>query len=213
MTTKLSDLRRDYSGQPLLECRDTEDPFQLFAKWWSDAESAQISDINACALATASKEGLPQVRMVLLKCWSSTGFDFFTNFNSAKGRHLTANPKAEMLFWWSDISRQVRVSGLASRLTRIENETYFRSRPRESQLAALASDQSSVLSSRKAMQDAMIALQAKYAGLDIPCPEHWGGFRIIPERIEFWQGQPNRVHDRLFFVMSEGQWKRSRLFP
>jgi pyridoxamine 5'-phosphate oxidase len=213
MSTKLSDLRRDFSGQPLLDSDDALNPFLLFARWWSDAEAAQVSDINACALSTASKNAIPNVRMVLIKEWSNSGFDFFTNFHSVKGRHLDANPKAEILFWWAEIARQVRVSGTTNRLSRLENETYFKSRPRESQLAALASDQSSILSSRKALHESIAQLEQTYFGKEIPCPDHWGGYKIVPERIEFWQGQPSRVHDRLCFIKDEDRWKRVRLFP
>lgn len=214
MNDSISQMRRDFSGTVLDQATTPSKPFELFQSWWNDAVAAEIEDINACALATASKDGLPQVRMVLLKGWSELGFDFYTNYGSRKSLHLIENPRAEMLFWWAPISRQVRITGDVVRLSRKESEDYFSKRPRASQLSASASEQSEVISNRKILEDEVEKLNKRYDGQAIPCPENWGGYRIQANSIEFWQGQPSRLHDRIRYQLQEsGGWLKQRLAP
>jgi pyridoxamine 5'-phosphate oxidase len=210
----LADLRKEYSLSGLAEKDLARDPFRQFEKWFQEAEAAKIHEPNAGALATADKDGRPSVRMVLLKGMDGRGFVFYSNYHSRKGRELEVNPRAAFLFPWVALERQVTVEGAVTKLTREESEAYYHSRPRASQLAAWASPQSTIISGREALEDSMKAVERKYLGAEAPVPPHWGGFRINPQTVEFWQGRRSRLHDRLRYRRSEdGSWVVERLAP
>ena len=190
------------------------DPIEQFRRWFDQALEAQGPRADAAALATATPEGVPSVRMVLLKGVDHRGFVFYTNDRSAKGRDLTANPRAAMAFYWPALHRQVRVAGAVRPVTREESDTYWRTRPREARLAAAASDQSAVLPDRETLHRRFRELAERYPGEDVPRPDNWRGFRVVPEAIEFWQGHESRLHDRLRYTPDgEGSWKVERLAP
>jgi pyridoxamine 5'-phosphate oxidase len=209
----LADLRKEYSLAGLSEKDVARDPYRQFEKWFQEAEAAKIHEPNAAVLATASKEGLPSARMVLLKGVDGRGFVFYTNYHSRKGRELEANPRAAYLFPWVALERQVIIEGTVVKVAKEESEAYFHSRPRASQLAAWASAQSSIISGRDAIEDAMKGAERKFSGIEAPLPPNWGGFRIIPDAVEFWQGRRSRLHDRLRYRREEGGWIVERLAP
>jgi pyridoxamine 5'-phosphate oxidase len=209
----LAALRRDYELFELNESDAAADPVEQFARWFADAKTAQVLEPNAMALATADAGGRPAVRMVLLKEFDSTGFNFYTNMTSSKGRDLAENPRASLLFWWAELERQVRIEGTVSHVSREQTERYFHSRPLAAQLGAWASQQSSVLKSREELEARLAEYSALYAGKEVPVPDYWGGYRLAPESIEFWQGRASRLHDRLRYVLIEGKWKLERLSP
>ncbi len=192
---------------------ESPEPYELFAAWLEDATASEPNDPNAVALATVDADGLPDVRMVLLKGFDQAGFVFYTNYESAKGRELLANMKAAMCFHWKSLRRQVRVRGLVEEVTAAEADAYYATRPRGSRIGAWASKQSRPLESRFALEKAVAEYTARYAIGDIPRPAHWSGFRIIPQEIEFWHDRPFRLHDRAKFVRIEGGWDRTRLYP
>ncbi|MBN9024626.1 MAG: pyridoxamine 5'-phosphate oxidase [Rhizobiales bacterium] len=192
------------------------DPFALFASWLTEAEASEPNDPNGMALATVDADGLPDVRMVLMKDFDESGLVFYTNYGSAKGQEILANPKAAALFHWKSLRRQVRVRGPVEPVTDAEADAYFATRPRHSRLGAWASKQSQPLESRFALEKAVAALAAKHAVGEIPRPPHWSGFRIKPTQIEFWKDGAFRLHDRVVFrreVPGEGGWSRERLYP
>jgi pyridoxamine 5'-phosphate oxidase len=210
----LADLRKDYSLAGLTEKELTRDPFRQFEKWFQEAEAAKIPEPNAMVLATATREGRPSARTVLLKGLDGRGFVFYSNYESRKGRELEGNPRATLLFPWVALERQVIAEGTVVKVAREESETYFHSRPRQSQLSAWVSQQSSVISGRATLEDSMKALEKKYAGQEVPVPPHWGGWRLAPETVEFWQGRRSRLHDRLRFRREkDGSWSVERLAP
>jgi pyridoxamine 5'-phosphate oxidase len=210
----LADLRKEYSLAGLSEKDAARDPFRQFEKWFQEAEAAKIHEPNAAVLATAAKDGRPSARMVLLKGIDGRGFVFFTNYDSRKGRELEANPRASYVFPWVALERQVIIEGAVTKVAREESEAYFHSRPRASQLAAWASAQSSIISGREALEAAMKLVEKKYSGAEAPLPPHWGGFRIVPEAVEFWQGRRSRLHDRLRYRReANGSWLIERLAP
>lgn len=210
----LADLRKDYSLAGLSEKDLARDPFRQFDKWFQEAQAARIVEPNAMTLATTSRDGRPAARTVLLKGVDGRGFVFFTNYESRKGRELDAVPRATLLFPWLAMERQVTVEGPVTKVSREESEAYFQSRPLPSQLAAWASSQSSVISGRKVLEDAMKEMEKKYAGQTVPTPPHWGGFRVSPETVEFWQGRRSRLHDRLRYRRGgDGGWIVERLAP
>lgn len=192
---------------------ESPEPYELFSAWLEDATASEPNDPNAVALATVDADGLPDVRMVLLKGFDQAGFVFYTNYESAKGRELLANMKAAMCFHWKSLRRQVRVRGLVEEVTAAEADAYYATRPRGSRIGAWASKQSRPLESRFALEKAVAEYTARYAIGDIPRPAHWSGFRIIPQEIEFWHDRPFRLHDRAKFVRIKGGWDRSRLYP
>lgn len=213
MSDKIPDLRREYTRAGLDESDLPPDPIQQFRLWFDDAASAGLHEPNAMSLATATPDGSPSARTVLLKGFDENGFTFYTDYDSRKGRELEENPRAALLFYWGELERQVRIEGSASRLTGEESDAYFGGRPRGSQLSALASEQSSTLESRAELEERVRELEREYEGREIPRPASWGGYRLLPERVEFWQGRENRLHDRLLYVREGGGWRIERLQP
>jgi pyridoxamine 5'-phosphate oxidase len=210
----LSDLRREYALAGLKESDLDPSPFKQFDKWFQQALAAGLPEPNAMTLATATLDGKPSARVVLLKGFDERGFVFFTNYESQKGLELSANPHAALVFYWIELERQVRISGRVSRVSSEESETYFHSRPTGSQLSAWASQQSEVVSERKILEDRLEELTHEYQSKPIPLPPFWGGYRVAPETLEFWQGRPNRLHDRLRYTLQPGsQWLIERLSP
>jgi len=210
----LADLRKEYALAGLAEKDLARDPFRQFEKWFQEAEASKLVEPNAMVLASATRDGRPSARAVLLKSVDGRGFVFFTNYESRKGRELDANPRASLVFPWFAFERQVIVEGPVAKVPREESESYFHSRPLASQLAAWASAQSSIIPGRKALEEAMKDLENKYAGRKVPVPPHWGGFRLAPETVEFWQGRRSRLHDRLRYRRgSDGSWTVERLAP
>ena len=190
-----------------------DDPFALFDAWFAEARAAEPNDAEAMALATADADGRPSVRMVLLKGHGPDGFDFYTNFDSRKGGELAANPQAALLFHWKSLRRQVRIEGPVDLLPAATADSYFATRGRDSQLGAWASDQSRPLADRETFEARYEAMQIRFAGEDVPRPPRWGGFRLIPERIELWSDRPHRLHERRLFTRAAGGWTEGLLYP
>jgi pyridoxamine 5'-phosphate oxidase len=210
----LADLRKEYSLAGLKENDLAKDPFRQFDKWFQEAEAAKLTEPNAMTLATASRDGRPSARTVLLKGVDGRGFVFYTNFESRKGRELDGNPQATLVFPWIAIERQVIVSGPVTKVSREEVEAYFHSRPLASQLGAWASQQSTIIAGRSQLEESMKAVEKKYAGQVVPLPPFWGGYRLSPETVEFWQGRRSRLHDRLRYRREAGgSWTVERLSP
>jgi pyridoxamine 5'-phosphate oxidase len=216
MGPDLASERVDYLGDHLLESEAPDDPYVLFERWLADAfdakERGTLPEPTAMVVATADN-GHPSARTLLLKQVDRGGFVFFTNYESRKGLELVHNPEVALHFGWYPLHRQVRVEGVAGRVSREESESYFASRPRGSQLGAWASAQSSPVASAEALDASYRAVERQFAGRDVPCPPGWGGYRVVPSMIEFWQGQPSRMHDRLVYRNSADDWKISRLAP
>jgi pyridoxamine 5'-phosphate oxidase len=189
------------------------EPFELFAAWLAEATHLEPNDPNAMALATVDPDGLPDVRMVLLKGFDAAGFVFYSHIDSAKGRELAANPKAALLFHWKSLRRQVRIEGSVERAAGNEADAYFASRGRDSQLGAWASDQSRPLDSRETFERRFADLQRRFDGQDVPRPPHWGGYRVVPNRMEFWSDRPHRLHERRLFTRDGDRWTESLLYP
>lgn len=212
-SVSLADLRLNYTQAGLTEAEVADHPFVQFQQWLQQAIAAELPEPNAMMLSTVSDQGHPVGRMVLLKALDDEGFVFFTNYESAKGQQLTNHPWAALVFWWASLERQVRVEGRVEKITAAESDAYFQSRPRASQLGAWASPQSQIIGDRQVLDQHLAELENQYADQPIPRPEHWGGLRVIPHTIEFWQGRPSRLHDRLQFSLVAGQWQLVRLAP
>jgi pyridoxamine 5'-phosphate oxidase len=212
VTDRYADLRREYAFGGLAESDLAPDPFAMFQRWYDDAVAAAVHEPNAMVVASVSADGQPSARLVLLKGFTSDGWVFFTNLGSRKGVELLANPRVSLLFPWHPLERQVRVDGTAVLLAREEVAAYFRTRPRGSQLGAHASHQSREVSSRQELDDAWTAADAAYRG-DVPVPDEWGGFRVEPDAVEFWQGRTSRMHDRLVYRRAGDGWSVHRLAP
>jgi pyridoxamine 5'-phosphate oxidase len=213
MSPSIADLRQDYRQQALLETEADPDPMQQFRWWFDQALAADLLEPNAMTLATVDATGQPSARMVLLKGLESGGFDFFTNYNGRKGQELATNTKAALVFWWGDLERQVRIEGTVAPITAAESDAYFHSRPIGSQLGAWASPQSQVIADRQVLETRLAEVKAQYEGQEIPRPPHWGGYRLTPHAIEFWQGRSNRLHDRLLYTRTGNTWQQVRLAP
>ncbi len=209
----LADLRLNYTQAGLTETDINPDPLQQFQTWLAQAIAAELPEPNAMMLSTVSETGHPIARMVLLKGLDERGFTFYTNYTSAKGRQLTQHPWAALVFWWAQLERQVRVGGRVEKIPEAESDAYFQSRPRASQLGAWASPQSQTIGDRQDLEANLTRLEQQYADQPIPRPPHWGGFRVVPHLIEFWQGRPSRLHDRLEFQRQGKQWQMRRLAP
>jgi pyridoxamine 5'-phosphate oxidase len=207
------EIRREYTAGALDERDVPRDPVQLFRVWFGEALRADLPEPTAMTLATSTADGHPSARMVLLKGFDERGFAFYTNYESRKGRELDQNPRAALVFWWAELERQVRVEGRVEKLSAQESDAYFRSRPPGSRLAALASRQSQAIRSRKELEDRLRELEEEYRDREIPRPDYWGGYRVVPVEVEFWAGRPNRLHDRLRYRRSAGRWLLERLSP
>lgn len=209
----LAELRREYASRPLRRVDLDADPLAVFDRWFREALETGAIDANAMNVATVDTEGQPSSRMVLLKGYDARGFVFYTNLGSRKARELDANPRVALHLFWPDLHRQVKIRGRAERTTATENVAYFLRRPRDSQLGAWASDQSSPISGRAALATAFDEMKRKFAAGDVPLPSFWGGYRVAPHSIEFWQGQENRLHDRFTYTRETAGWRIERLAP
>jgi pyridoxamine 5'-phosphate oxidase len=214
MQHDIASIRKNYSQKKLTEKKAEADPIKQFSKWWKQAVAAEIDEVNAMTVATASHDGVPSARIMLLKGVDEKGFSFFTNYNSFKGQQLTENPKTCLVFFWKELERQVRITGLIEKLSDADNDAYFYSRPVESQIGALTSPQSQVIESRDWLDENYKKLKKEYKGKPVQRPSHWGGYLVKPVIIEFWQGRPGRLHDRLQYTLEDnGTWKMERLAP
>ncbi|KAA5536744.1 pyridoxamine 5'-phosphate oxidase [Taibaiella lutea] len=221
----IAKIRADYKMATLSETEVGNDPLLFFQKWFSQAEAAGITEVNAMTLATANMWGMPSARIVLLKGLDEEGFTFYTNYDSEKGRQIADEDSVALLFFWKELERQVRIEGTARKISAEESDAYFHSRPQGSQISAVASPQSEIIEGRSVLENKVIELEQQYAEQEIPRPGHWGGYKVIPEKVEFWQGRSNRLHDRIVFFREpetdngEGelpgysQWETFRLAP
>ncbi len=209
----IDSLRREYSRARLTEREVASDPITQFQIWFEQARAAEIVEPNAMTLATATPDGEPSARIVLLKGIDERGFVFFTDYRSRKGEELRANPRAALVFHWQELERQVRVTGTVERATEAESEAYFRTRPLGSRIGAWTSHQSSVIEGRDVLERRLAELERDFASGEVPLPPYWGGFRVAPEAVEFWQGRPNRLHDRIRYARERGGWRLERLAP
>jgi len=209
----IAEYRKDYTTAGLSEDVAGDDPFELFLQWFDEAVTAGLHEPNAMTLATATPDGKPSARVILLKGLDATGFTFFTNYNSRKGNEIEQNPHAALVFLWHELERQVRVEGSVVVSSAAESDEYYAVRPLGSRLGAWASPQSAVIAGREVLEQQQQELMAKHADGIVPRPPHWGGYRVVPAAIEFWQGRPSRLHDRIRFRRSNKVWVRERLAP
>jgi pyridoxamine 5'-phosphate oxidase len=209
----IADIRKDYQLKSLAESEVAKDPFAQFSIWWEEAVQSAIVEVNAMALSTVSPEGKPSSRIVLLKGYTEEGFVFFTNYTSDKGKQIEQNQYVSLLFFWKELERQVRIEGTASKIAAEESDAYFNSRPVGSRLGAWASPQSQKIADRTILDQELEKITAQFQEHEITRPPHWGGYRVEPTRIEFWQGRSSRLHDRILYEQVDQQWQISRLAP
>ncbi len=209
----IADIRKDYSSKKLAKTDVGKNPINQFNKWFNEAIHAQIEEVNAMTLSTATKQGKPSARIVLLKGIENNGFVFFTNYNSTKGQQLAENPFASLSFFWKELERQVCIEGTVQKISEKDSITYFNSRPYKSRVGAWVSDQSKPLASRVELMQKFTLKAATFIGQQVPKPSFWGGYILIPTRIEFWQGRPSRLHDRINYRLENGTWHVERLSP
>jgi pyridoxamine 5'-phosphate oxidase len=210
----IASIRKDYMQHSLTEADVAKDPITQFTNWWQEALKSEIDEVNAMTLATASADGFPSARIVLLKGYDANGFVFYTNYHSFKGQQLEENPRACIVFFWKELERQVRITGLIHKVSSEESDEYFHSRPEGSRIGAWTSPQSQVIENREQLEEKEKELKTAFEGKEIPRPLHWGGYRVKPLIVEFWQGRPSRLHDRIQYTMEDnGGWKIERLAP
>ncbi len=209
----LENMRNEYRLKSLDEKSIAKDPLTQFTTWFEEAVSSKLRDPNACTLATCDKDAMPEARIVLLKRYDEKGFVFFTNYTSKKAKNLEDNPKACLNFSWLELERQIRINGVCEKISSKESLSYFLTRSRGSQLGAWVSEQSKVIESREILKMGLAKMKAKFRDGDVPLPDFWGGYRLKPQSIEFWQGRENRLHDRLVFQKAEKSWDLKRLAP
>jgi pyridoxamine 5'-phosphate oxidase len=210
----IADIRKDYRQHSFGEADAQEDAMEQFKIWWEEAVRSEIEEVNAMTLATASSDGVPAARIVLLKGFDARGFSFFTNYESFKGLHLQENPRACLVFFWKELERQIRIMGVVEKLPSAESDAYFQSRPEGSRIGAWVSPQSQVIPSRDWLEHREQELTAGFSGKTIDRPAHWGGYLVRPVALEFWQGRPSRLHDRIQYTLKEnGGWQKERLAP
>jgi pyridoxamine-phosphate oxidase len=209
----INTLRHDFSSQTLDEKDVNADPIMQFEKWFKEAVDSKVHEPNAMTVCTATKEGKPSARILLLRNFNESGFVFYTNYTSRKGTEIMENPNCALLFFWPELERQVRIEGVLTKQTSDESDIYFNTRPRTSKLGAWTSAQSKVIDNRKVLDEEYDLLSKKYPDETVPRPPHWGGYILKPSTIEFWQGRPSRLHDRILFVQENNKWKIQRLAP
>ena len=212
-TSSLNNLRREYKLNKLSEETVHKSPFSQFESWFNQFMKIGTVEPNAMILATADKKSKPSVRVVLLKGISNKGITFFTNYNSRKGQDLSQNSSASLLFFWAELERQIRIEGKIKKISRVESQKYFDTRPVESRIAAWASEQSKIIPDREYLEKRFDKFEQKFSGKKIPIPPNWGGFRLVPDYFDFWQGRENRMHDRICYEKQKGRWKIYRLAP
>ncbi len=208
----ISAIRKEYKLKALDQRDMSPDPVVQFRSWWTEAINSDIEEVNAMTLATCNSDAQPSARIVLLKGVDETGFKFYTNYESHKASELENNPRVALVFFWKELERQVRIEGIAKRLTFEESNTYFQSRPHGSKIGAWASPQSQVIASREIVENKVKEMEKRF-GSEVPCPPNWGGYVVVPAKIEFWQGRPGRLHDRLQYLQSATGWELERLAP
>ena len=208
----IADIRKDYQLKSLSELEVNSNPFSQFSSWWDDAVQSEIDEVNAMTLSTITNEGRPSSRIVLLKGFDAKGFIFFSNYNSSKAQQISSNSHVSLLFFWKELERQIRIDGVCSKVSAEESDAYFHSRPIGSRLGAWASPQSEKIKDREVLVQRLASVTQEF-GLDVPRPPHWGGYHVVPTRIEFWQGRSNRLHDRILYEQKELSWQISRLAP
>lgn len=212
--SRIAEIRKEYTLHRLNESEVAEDPIKQFERWWMDAVKSELLEVNAMTLATSSADGLPSARIVLMKGFSEAGFQFYTNYESFKGKQIHENPRACLVFFWKELERQVRITGLVEKLSKEDSDVYFNSRPPGSRIGAWASPQSEVIKSGEWLDRQVDQYKSRFTENNIPRPPHWGGYLVRPVTIEFWQGRPNRLHDRLQYTLQEnGGWFIERLAP
>mgnify|MGYP000754520949 CR=1 FL=1 len=212
MSNEIADIRKDYKLASLEEADVAANPIDQFTRWWNEAVASQIDEVNAMTLATVNATGVPAARIVLLKGYTDDGFVFFTNYTSAKSKEIDANKNAALLFFWKELERQIRIEGVLEKVSEENSNEYFKTRPRESQIGAWASPQSTTIT-RAELEKRVEEFTKKFEGQEVPRPEHWGGFRLIPARFEFWQGRAGRLHDRFVYENKNGVWEIGQIAP